>query len=112
MSKYVRTDRGIYEIESVFVNNEGEFVGYNIVDDFMIILRNQVVKSADTIEELCDGFIFKDTCANELHLVNQNGGISMLGATLFKETLRGFIETDTGLIYVAKLNDKGEFELL
>lgn len=71
-----------------------------------------IIEQADTIEELCDGFIFKDTETNKLHFLNENDGISLLGAALFTETVRGYIETDKGLIYVAKLNKKGELELL
>lgn len=74
--------------------------------------KSDVARVAETIEELCDGFIFKDTKANELHFLDKSDSISLLGAALFTETVRGYIETDKGLIYVAKMNESGEFELL
>ena len=77
-----------------------------------VIWKDNFVKQADNIEELCDGFIFKDTEANELHFLDKNEGISLFAAALFIETVRGYIETDKGLIYVAKMNEEGEFELL
>ena len=72
-------------------------------------------RMADTIEELCDDFIFFDTHDNNKpHLKSSadGEGIWYLGASLFKETVRGIIYTDKGLTYVAKMNKKGELEVL
>ena len=95
--------------------NIGVFVkmkqGALIISNIQPLLLFAIQKQADTIEELCDGFIFKDTNANELHFFDKNSGISILGASLFSDTFRGYIETDKGLIYVAKMTDKG-MELL
>ena len=76
------------------------------------LLKDNRVIQANTIEELCDGFIFKDTTTNKLHFCDKNDGMSLLGAALFEETVRGYIETDKGLIYIAKMNNKGDLELL
>lgn len=112
--KYIRTKNDtIYQVyDKVFEYKEDK--RYQLADSRFEISLNDVVKEADNIEELCDGFIFKDTKANELHCVfkGKADGMSILGAALFTETLRFFIETDKGLIYVAKMNDKGELELL
>lgn len=97
--KYIRTKDRVVELKKITINDK-------LTDDYIH------EKVADTIEELCDGFIFKDTKANELHFVDKNSGMSILGASLFSETLRGFIETDKGLIYVAKMNESLEWELL
>ena len=87
-----------------------------------------VVKRADTIEELCDEFVLyymdlneqsdKDTfypyaqyerCGN----VWQKDKKNIIEKTIKgHHTLYGAIWTDKGLIYVAKMNDKGELELL
>lgn len=99
--KYIRTPDGrILEWEKL-----------NELTKLSIDTCQEEIKEADTIEELCDVFIFKDTCANEWHIVNQDDGISVLGASLFSDTLRGYIETEKGLIPVARY-EKGEFELL
>ncbi len=117
--KYIRTTQGIFEYKD---NMTIDYAIYYLFGKFektnkKHLFRNdkdlgEVVNQADTVEELCDGFIFKDTCTNKLHLADLNDGISMLGVALFEETLRGFIETDKGLIYVAKMNEKGELELI
>ena len=63
-------------------------------------------KQADTIEELCDEFVYvEEGCypeiSDELDLMQTKSTI-----------IFGAIWTDKGLIYVAKMNDKGELELL
>lgn len=68
-------------------------------------------KFADTIEELCDEFVFFDK-DNKPHYKSQEGNIWYLGAALYIETLRYGIFTDKGLIYVAKMNDEGKLVLL
>ena len=118
--KYVRTNNGVYDTKDyevtkiISIYEPSLFEGINEGDLVLNVncAYKKVIKQADTIEELCDGFIFKDTYANDLHLLDKKDGISILGASLFKDTLRGFIETDKGLIYVAKMNEKGELELI
>ena len=76
------------------------------------------IKVADTIEELCD----EVCCDNEVQpLVNiyvHETKEQMIKNTieyLFnknKKDVYGAIWTNKGLIYVAKMNDKGELELL
>ena len=110
--KYIRTKDGhVCELMSD-IDSKSNNVKVKVYDTYGFVSKVSIIKQADTIEELCDGFIFKDTHANELHFLDKNSGISLLGASLFEETLRGFVETDKGLIYVAKMNDKGELELL
>lgn len=110
--KYIRTKDGVWLFGGT--HHKGNvIIGKKQEIDFGYCFdKKDIIKHADTIEELCDGFIFKDTNANELHFLDLESGISILGASLFKETLRGFIETGKGLIYVAKMNEKGELELL
>ena len=67
--------------------------------------QTYVLESADTIEELCDEFVVID---------NENDHL-VIGHAFKEETdkeLFGAIWTDKGLIYVAKMNEKGELELL
>ncbi len=69
-------------------------------------------KQADTIEELCDAFVYAKCDYMELEEAKcekewnesdwQQDGLPIYGA----------IWTDKGLIYVAKMNEKGELELL
>ena len=64
-----------------------------------------LLKQADTIEELCDEFVYmKESEHKTTKCFNVVKGC--------KEEIYGAIWADKGLIYVAKLNDKGELELL
>lgn len=92
-------------------------------------LAKDVIKEADTIEELCDAFV--DT--SELKTTNTGGWLydefdsenkclvyyaederRTIPLNEFDDLSKifGAIFTDKGLIYVAKMNEKGELELL
>lgn len=128
--KYIRTSTGILD------NTKGD---WEVVDRFnrdgdklTIVARKQdihetyitspkfLIRQADTIEELCDSFVM--FCPNahrrKIRVYETMHSISLY----FKRDKRwngnmvdkvyGAIWTDEGLIYVAKMNDKGELELL
>ena len=65
----------------------------------------EIEKIADTIEELCDEFI--GVVGNMHRQLTGTNIRSWNGCSIY-----GAIWTDKGLIYVAKMNDKGELELL
>ena len=81
-----------------------------------------IIKQADTIEELCDEFIDIDN--HDYYKISHKDGITfalskterLLGNYDIRceeiGQIMGSIYTDKGLIYVAKMNDKGELELL
>ena len=110
--KYIRTENTIFEVIS-----ETELV-------YLVVAKNKknhyskskcqtnVIDSADTIEELCDDFV-----SVWKHGFMPIGEIVPLCYIKDKynydaEFIYGGIWTNKGLIYVAKLNDKGELELL
>ena len=119
--KYIRTLSGIFETTKPFEK-----------DDVVYVLGNgyeKVLKVADTIEELCDEFV--DT--SELKTTNTGGWLydefdsknkclvyyaederRTIPLNEFEDLSKiyGAIWTSKGLIYVAKMNDKGELELL
>ena len=119
--KYIRTKDGIYVcppsylITKIYETPKGleplryadgtlEQVGDKYVSindkDYKITDTN----IADTIEELCD----EGVCNNSLI-----GFVDIRGFKLYKKyKCYGAIWTYKGLIYVAKMNDKGELELL
>jgi hypothetical protein len=74
----------------------------------------QNCKQANTIEELCDTFVFEmglehNICQLTFEQVRDN----ILNCELYSMSkLYGAIWTDKGLIYVAKMNEKGDLELL
>ena len=66
-----------------------------------------IVKQAEKIEELCDVFV-RVSKSNHDFLVSND----MPTKKFSDDEIYGAIWTDKGLIYVAKMNDKGELELL
>lgn len=75
--------------------------------------RDNIVKQANTIEELCDEKVgtFKD--GSKPYIYKKMSWVDLKKDwTQYHNNLYGAIWTDKGLIYVAKLNEKGEMELL
>lgn len=75
-------------------------------------VRKNFLKEADTIEELCDEFVFVDfgiISNKEYHFKTLEE--SKKSNALY-DRCYGAIWTSKGLIYVAKMNDKGELELI
>ena len=103
--KYIRTKDGIYE----YVDYDNECIIPMPIIKYKGQLTHcdecDIIKQADTIEELCDEFVVEDNydfaIFNNLKLARQTKG-----------TCYGAIWTNKGLIYVAKMNDKGELELI
>lgn len=83
----------------------------------MIVTKDDILKEADTIEELCDEYVVKHIHALTPMLIDKftislkDIKTQYSGNDNF-EYIYGAIWTDTGLIYVAKLNEKGELELI
>lgn len=118
--KYIRTEEGIFTIEEniynqVFaVNSKREWIEFEYIE-------NKIIAKADTIEELCDGFYIDDKLLNRFNKYamfekDQYEKFKDITITYTKGKIPlvayGFVKTDKGLIYVAKLNDKGELELI
>lgn len=124
--KYIRTEDGhIFDL-SIFapkiIKNPSES------KDLTIYLNTygygKIVNQADTIEELCDEFVVinKESKNHSLIEIEKDGNryttdkithwIETLEKKLKRFEIYGAIWTDKGLTYVAKMNDKGELELL
>jgi hypothetical protein len=99
--KYIRTKEKIYE---------------NILDDVLPNLEKiecqDILKQADTIEELCDCFVYGKCDYMELEEAQQEKEFYEENLQQDGQSIYGAIWTDIGLIYVAKMNEKGELELL
>lgn len=109
--KYIRTKDGI------ILNPAPLYCGNNEFGTCM----GEEARQADTIEELCDEFVldhplFGDNCKCLYHSFEKaKNGIkkrSDNAHNLYDFIIYGAIWTDKGLIYVAKMNKKGELELL
>lgn len=95
--KYIRTKNGIYEPKTKMM--------FNHIKEY---------KEADTIEELCDEFVLVEKMREVIYHHKSSKFADFKSIALLNEryTLYGAIWTDKGLIYVAKMNDKGELELI
>ena len=122
---YIRTKDGVYKIDEVkpyfldekqklFINNELK----------VAINEQRVINQSENLEELCDEFVcewfdkevnryrhiycrFKIGQSKELYRKD----ISLPPDVDF-EIYAGIWVNDKGLIYVAKMNEKGELELI
>lgn len=105
--KYIRTKDGIYKWGTF------NFVGKNIEKEFFskpsnTIFQSEVLSESDTVEELCDEFVIINN-ENEMEVIHN---FNFAKNSCIYDVLYGAIWTDKGLIYVAKMNDTGELELL
>lgn len=119
--KYIRTSEKIFEIvnETKIVNKKGtkfyylvSIKGFDNIGQFPAKEWENTPR-ADTIEELCD---FK-----KVEIISDEESIAIRILGMYKELppnkniksgTYGAILTDKGLIYVAKMNEEGELELL
>lgn len=112
--KYIRTKDGVYlvdeERETYFIKlSKNGFGNY--------VPREKVIKQSENLEELCDLVRFK-TKDSVIHYIDLHKNtiedivVHFGGENIIIDSFRYCIETDKGLIYVAKMNDKWELELI
>lgn len=117
--KYIRDKNGnVYE--TVGESDYGYFVSCPNPDYRMSVHHDEIEREADSIEELCDEFVvfeesenngFPLTCPKEAFDAFRKVVLFGMQRQL-NCWLKGAIWTSRGLIYVAKMNEKGELELL
>ena len=111
--KFVRTKDG--KISKVIHEDYGWEIPVYCDNDFgeKYVQEDDVLKQADTIEELCDWIVFKLNGKIKALYDNYDTAILCEGNHIaIYEDIYCAIETDKGLIYVAKMNENGELELL
>ena len=106
--KYIRTANGIYDIETapiVYVDDVKcvEFLAGKFTSRY-----EKIIQESDTIEELCDEFVYY----HHLLTTEEKQNKDYLNTLYMFNDVYGAIWTDKGLIYVAKMNEKGELELI
>lgn len=123
--KYIKTPYEIYDLENSMVYC---FDGARYPNKCCTYYENNPddCKVADKIEDLCDGF-YIDIEFNVEHLSNCEYAFHHF--EMFVKTMKsfrtnnkvmvkklnggyGYVKTNKGLVYVAKLNSKGELELI
>ena len=103
--RYIRTIKHIYKrlfIDRAIINE----CGYGTCDKDLNPIGETIVKESDNLEELCDEFVAVGRLTEQPFIVRYPK------AYYKNMNVFGAIWTDKGLIYVAKMNDKGELELL
>ena len=115
---YIRTKDGIWQYNQENNSAERPNKEFQCNQIWLNIKEKDILKQADTIEELIDGWVIEPDKGYYIY----NKGLKELREEtdiydssygLLKITNKyGAIWTERGLIYVAKMNKKGELELL
>lgn len=113
---YIRTKDGVYEnAHPYFTEDNKVYMRWDYPSNIEPEFLGDVIAQSENLEELCDEFVI-EYFASEV-LVQVRYAEFQWAEEEFesdrKETLYGAIRVaGKGLIYVAKLNDKGELELI
>ena len=123
---YIRTKDNLYEITNkqydILCGNltEEEKENFKNITSFGLgsveegtyhsILIKDILKYSETLEELCDEFVY---CKNDFYEMYRQLDYTHYDKEYIKNggTIKGAIWTDKGLIYVAKMNENGELKL-
>ena len=101
--------------------NDGRILDFdklNEVSKISIDMAEEPIREAKTIEELCDEFVVFDKEQPNGKLLYYKGFENLKKEFIDfekdkeKVVVCGAIWTDKGLIYVAKMNDEGDLELI
>lgn len=123
MPKYIRTKDGILEAKincdfrlgkKGYYESKNYYCGLDCFEEVYKWYLKRYIKDgvaiSNNLEELCDESVL---IRNDLHL-NERTANFEYAKRMAKQgfIVYGAIWTDKGLIYVAKMNEKGELELL
>ena len=126
---YIRTKDGVYEVLSEYPEPENTTLISNPVKAFDVkvttrtsngssirsVYGSEVISQSESIEELCDEFVvIRDN--TKINQLVRTDDINYLKEMMKEDkriiAIKGAIWSDKGLIYVAKMNDKGKLELI
>ena len=110
--KYIRTkDDKLYNTSELVECEDKRFPNRWFTKNGVPLIA---INQADTLEELCDEFVIDGILGTLGRDKFWNTYFSILKEQIIKnkQALYGAIGTSKGLIYVAKLNEKGELKLL
>lgn len=116
---FIRTKDGVYELVDTYYSYVGgvETYMYDNKGRGVEINSHQILNQADTIEELCDYFLIDK---NDIEHYEPTTLLIFDDYDDFRYSMFGYefasgygcIKTDRGLIYVAKMNEDGDLQLL
>ena len=100
---YIRTKDGVYEVSSKQKNT------YYVLNGRWQFEKQDIINQSENLEELCDEFVVvNNTCFNTPQLLG-----TVIDKDYYKhEEVYGAVWCEFGLKCVAKLNSKGELELI
>ena len=105
---YIKTKDGVYEVEGETYGKQGYYIDEFDCD---VILKRQIIKQSENLEELCDRFVVIDKETKEVRNIVTFLAYAKLWSPC-KYDIYGCIWCEWGLKYVAKMNDKGNLELI
>lgn len=110
--KYIRTKDGKILERATFTINHTKYIGS--IGNANLYQDNDIEKEADNIDELFDVIVYINGFRHELYRNFQETreDFSKFKIKFQQQIIYGAIWTDKGLIYVVKMNSKGEFELI
>lgn len=112
MSKYVRTDDEIIYVGDLIKDEYGNYCDPKNYETDMEVPKEYIIKEADTIEELCDEFVVVFEDKNHIVYSQFKWAMDKAMWSGMPFIIYGAVWTDKGLIYGAKMNEKGDLELL
>ena len=124
--KYIRTEDGVYNVScseivdmntGTVLDKQYQWSKYTHHGDTATVevkqwCRKDIIAEADTIEELCNEFIIEYEDSHHIVYDEFEWAKDKALRSNKKYIIYGAIWTDKGLIYVAKMNKKGELELI
>ena len=96
----------IFQVQSETCDKQGYYIG-----DYGVILKYQVIKQSENLEELCDRFVVMDKETKEVMNIVSFLEYAKLWSSC-KYNIYGAVWCEWGLKYVARINDKCELELI
>ena len=121
---YIRTKDGVYRlVDTYYMCVDGvETYMYDNNGRGVEIRGSQILAKSENLEELCDEFVLIEHYSDREDIyhhyrdkksfIEDYIGYEHIDIVLRCYTIYGAIWTDKGLIYVAKMNESGELELI
>lgn len=119
--KYIRTKEGIYEVvgfdNECIIPSKLVKVKTNGRERITHCCDTDIIKEADTIEELCDEFVIEYRDGSKFISIHDNTDKFLIEhkdeiESGYIKNVYGAIWTSKGLIYVAKMNSEGKLVLI
>lgn len=118
---YIRTKDGVYEVSHLNAYATHKRKGETLLEGYKTayIKNENIIAQSENLAELCDQIVYdyrlyQNKIIWDGRLVEDSFEEldEPITDEMIKDGIYGAIWTDKGLIYVAKMNDKGELELL